>query len=215
MAASALLLSQQISIREPKEWTGVTDTVADFSRQHVQLVHLADEPKPRSDEMPISNLTDLYIHELKDLYSANEQAAEIHARMAEAAKNTDVKSALHDAVTGIRKGMKDVEAICEAHGKPVGNVMCKSMRGLIEEAKAHVFDEQFGDEDTQDAAIISQTQRMNHYALAGYGTATAFAKSLGLSDDYQTLQKNLDNIYGGDRRMTKIAETTVNSAAQA
>ncbi len=164
--------------------------------------------------MPISNLKDLYVHELKDLYSANEQAVAVHQSMADAAKNAELASALHDAVTGIKNGMKDVEAICRAHGQPAGGMTCKGMKGLVEEARAHVFEEQYGDQDTQDASIISQTQRMNHYALAGYGTATAFAKSLGLSDDAAKLQKNLDNIYGGDRRMTALAERTVNSAAK-
>jgi len=162
----------------------------------------------------ISDLKDLYLHELKDLYSANEQAISVHEKMGGAAKNSELKSALKDAVDGIKDGMKAVEAICSAHGIKATDEKCRGMEGLVKEAEAHALKEQYSDEDTQDAAIIAQAQRMNHYAIAGYGTATAFAKRLGLSDDVTTLQKNLDNIHGGDRRMTKLAETSVNRAAQ-
>ena len=164
--------------------------------------------------MSISNLTQLYIHELQDLYSANEQAVSIHRRMADAAKNTELKAALNDAVTGIQNGMKDVKAICQTHNEAAGGMACKGMKGLVEEASAHVFDEEYGDDDTRDAAIIAQAQRMTHYALAGYGTAAAFSRRLGLADDTAKLMQNLDNIYGGDRRMTALAESAVNAAAQ-
>lgn len=164
--------------------------------------------------MAIANLTDLYVHELQDLYSANEQCVSIHERMHGEAKSDDLKAALKDAIDGIKSGMGDVKSVCEGHGKKVDGTTCKGMKGLVEEAKAHVFDETFGDDDTKDAAIIAQAQRMNHYALAGYGTATAFAKSLKLTSDHDTLYKNLDNLYSGDRRLTKIAETSVNAAAK-
>jgi ferritin-like metal-binding protein YciE len=89
------------------------------------------------------------------------------------------------------------------------------MEGLVKEAKAHAIDANIEDKDVRDASIITQYQRMVHYGVAGYGTAAAFAKRLGLTDDAATLAKCLDDTYDGDRRMNKIAEREVNPAAAA
>ena len=87
------------------------------------------------------------------------------------------------------------------------------MEGLVKEAKAHAIDAEIEDEDVRDASIISQYQRMTHYALAGYGTVLAFARRLGFKDDAEQLQTCLDNTYSGDREMSQLAEGEVNREA--
>jgi ferritin-like metal-binding protein YciE len=79
------------------------------------------------------------------------------------------------------------------------------MEGLVNEVDAHVLEADFGDDATRDAMIITQYQRMVHYALAGYGCLLAFANRLNLDQDAAILQKQLDETYDGDRRMTAIA----------
>lgn len=81
------------------------------------------------------------------------------------------------------------------------------------EARKHALETEFADEDAQDAAIISQYQRMAHYAIAGYGCVRTFANRLGLDGDAAKLQECLDNTWEGDRHMTEIAEGGVNKAA--
>jgi ferritin-like metal-binding protein YciE len=88
------------------------------------------------------------------------------------------------------------------------------MEGLVAEAHAHVLDAEFGNDDVRDAMIITQYQRMVHYALAGYGCLVAFANRIGKDGEAAQLQTLLDHTYDGDRRMTQIAtEGGVNKAA--
>jgi len=164
--------------------------------------------------MAVKNLKDLYIHELKDLYNADKQSKAIHKKILKKVSNDKLKDAVKDCIEGIDEGMEMIKTICERHKvKPTG-MTCKGMKGLVEEAKAHVLDEKFGDMDARDASIIAQSQRMTHYAIAGYGTAAAFAKSLGFKDDAKELKECLDNTYGGDRRMTKLATSGINRKAK-
>jgi len=164
--------------------------------------------------MAVKNLKDLYIHELKDLYNADKQAKAVHKKLLKAATNSKLKTALQKSIEGIDEGMEILSDICKSHDKKPTGMTCKGMKGLVEEAKHHALEEKFGDEDARDASIIAQSQRMTHYAIAGYGTAAAFAKSLGFKDDAKKLKKCLDNTYGGDRKMTKLATSEINRKAK-
>lgn len=163
--------------------------------------------------MTTHNLTDLYIHELQDLYSADKQAAAVTKKLIGAASNGKLVEALKDSFKGIEEGMEIITDICSIHGAKPSGTMCKGMKGLVEEVDAHVFNEEFDGDEVQDASIVAQTQRMTHYAIAGYGTAAAFAKALTQDEDASKLKKCLDGCYDGDRRLTEIAENTVNTDA--
>ena len=163
--------------------------------------------------MALNSLKDAYIDQLQDLYSACKQSRGITSRMAEAAKHEDLKAALQAGVEGIETGMGDLETLCSHHGCDPSGSHCKGMEGLVAEAEADVFEEAFGDDDTRDAVIISQYQRMAHYAIAGYGTLLAFARRLGAKDDVGILERCLDSGYDGDRHMTEIATAGVNPDA--
>jgi len=164
--------------------------------------------------MAIKNLEDLYIHELKDLYNADKQAKVVHKKLLKAATNTKLKRALESSIKGIDDGMTMLTDICESHNKKATGLTCKGMKGLVEEAKHHVLEHDFTDMAAKDASIIAQSQRMTHYAIAGYGTAAAFATSLGYKKDAKMLQKCLDKTYGGDRKMTKLATSGINRKAK-
>jgi len=164
--------------------------------------------------MAVKNLNDLYIHELKDIYNADKQAKAVHKKLLKAAKNSKLKEAIENCISGIDEGMEILSDICSEHGKKPTGMTCKGMKGLVDEAKHHVLEETFKDSDAKDASIIAQSQRMTHYAIAGYGTAAAFAKSLGFKEDAVKLKKCLDATYGGDKRMTKIATSGINKKAK-
>ena len=92
---------------------------------------------------------------------------------------------------------------------------CKGMEGLVAEATKHVLEEGPKKGPLLDTIIIAQYQRMTHYGIAGFGTAAAYAKALGLKDDEKRLKDATKEIYGGDEYMTKLAETGVNLQAEA
>ena len=163
--------------------------------------------------MAISSLHDVYHDQLQDMYSACKQSHDVTAKLAEAAKDKDLKEALNDGAKGISEGMEKVADLCKAHDIDPTGEHCKGMEGLVKEARSHGLEEDFDDEDAQDAMIITQYQRMVHYAIAGYGCLVAFAKRLDLDDDAKVLQKCLDETYDGDRRMTEIATGGVNAKA--
>lgn len=163
--------------------------------------------------MPMDTLKDIYVDQLQDLYSANRQSLEATKKLVDAATNDDLKAALERGVDGIQRGIDTVADIVRGHDEDPTDEFCKGMEGLVKEVHAHVLDAEFGDDDTRDAMIISQYQRMTHYGLAGYGTVVAFARRLELNDDADKLQECLDNTYDGDRQMTQIATGGVNKAA--
>ena len=163
--------------------------------------------------MAIKNLKDLYLDQLRDLYSACKQSQPIVTDMGRAAKSADLSKALIAGNQGIADGMEVLATLCNEHGVDPTGEHCKGMEGLVTEARKHALETEFADEDAQDAAIISQYQRMAHYAIAGYGCVRTFANRLGLDGDAAKLQECLDNTWEGDRHMTEIAEGGVNKAA--
>jgi len=163
--------------------------------------------------MSISTLKDLYIDQLQDLYSADKQSLDVTKKLHDKASSSELKTALENGVKGISQGMEQVKGLIQGHDANPNGEHCKGMEGLVSEAKAHAINADIADKDVLDASIIAQYQRMTHYGIAGYGTALAFAKRLGLKDDEKTLQTCLDNTYGGDRHMTEIATGEVNKEA--
>ena len=165
--------------------------------------------------MAINTLKDVYIDQMQDIYSANKQSLDATRKLIDAATHSGLKDALKAGVEGIEQGKDKLGALIEGHDADPTGEFCKGMEGLVKEVHAHVLDAEFGDDDVRDAMIITQYQRMVHYALAGYGCCHAFAHRLGLEADAKTLKEMLDNTYDGDRTMTDIATGEVNRAAAA
>ena len=163
--------------------------------------------------MAIKNLKDLYLDQLKDLYSACKQSMPVVTELGRAAQSRELSEALIAGNQGISRGMEVLAELCDRHGVDPTGEHCKGMEGIVAEARKHGLETEYADEDAQDAAIITQYQRMMHYAIAGYGCVRTFANRLDLDGDAASLQECLDNTWEGDRRMTKIAEGGVNPAA--
>ncbi|MCC5969122.1 MAG: ferritin-like domain-containing protein [Pararhodobacter sp.] len=161
----------------------------------------------------MDNLKDVYLDQLKDLHSANKQARDATQKLAEAASNTALRHALEAGVAGIEDGSGKLEKLLAKHGKDAGGEHCKGMEGLVREARAHALKEDFSHDSARDAVIVTQYQRMAHYAIAGYGCAAAFAKQLGLKEEAATLAEMLKAAYSGDKTMTELAESGINEAA--
>lgn len=163
--------------------------------------------------MTINNLKDLYLDQLKDVYSACKQSMTVVAEMGRVAHSRELAEALIAGNEGIGRGMEALATLCNDHGQDPTGEHCKGMEGLVSEARKHAVQAEFGDDDTHDAAIITQYQRLAHYAIAGYGCLRSFANRLGLDGDGAVLQACLDKTQDGDLHMTRIAEGDVNQAA--
>lgn len=153
----------------------------------------------------MNTLRDVYHDQLQDLYSACKQSLDATTALGRAADDKELSEALIAGSKGISTGMDKIASICADHDLDPEGEHCAGMEGLVKEVHAHVLEEDFGDPAVRDAMIITQYQRMVHYALAGYGCLVAFANRLELDGDAAILNEQLDHTYDGDRHMTEIA----------
>lgn len=163
--------------------------------------------------MALNSLKDVYIDQLQDLYSACKQSRGATRELAQVASDADLKAALERGVEGIERGLDTLKEVITSHDADPDGEHCKGMEGLVSEAQAHALNEEFGDDAVRDAMIITQYQRMVHYAIAGYGCCKAFASRLGDSAAADKLNGCLDASYTGDRDMTDLATSGINKAA--
>lgn len=161
------------------------------------------------------DLKDIYIDELKDLWSANDQMNRLLKKITSKASDPALKDMLSKSHDGIAAHTDVLKELIGANDEKVSKEHCKGMEGLVEEATKHIVEEGPKKGPLLDVLIIAQYQRMTHYGIAGFGTAAAYAKALGLKDDEKKLRAATKEIYGGDEYMTKLAETGVNLQAEA
>jgi ferritin-like metal-binding protein YciE len=161
----------------------------------------------------ISSLKELYVDELKDLWSANDQMVRALTKIAPQAKNPKLVSMLQNSQQGITKHTEILKSLIEAQGEEVKKEHCKGMEGLAAEAIKHTIEEAPEEGPVRDAAIIAQYQRMTHYGITGFGTVSAFAKALKLEQDQTQLQSAVKDMYQSDELMTELAESAVNEQA--
>ena len=162
-----------------------------------------------------SNLSDLYIDELKDLWSANDQMVRALKKIAPEATNPKLKEMLETAKNGISGHTDLLKALIANQGEKVSKEHCRGMQGLVEEALKHTIEEGPIKGPVLDAAIIAQYQRMTHYGITGFGTVAAFSAALKLKDDNGKLRAAVKEMYQADELMTELAEAAVNTAAAA
>jgi len=163
--------------------------------------------------MPMNDLKEVYVDQLQDIYSANVQAVKATKKLQDAAADQGLKDALGAGVTGFQDGADKIKTLIEGHDADPNGEHCRGMEGLVREAQAHALDEDFGNGETRDAMIITQYQRMVHYALAAYGCVNAFARRLDADDDATVIAQLLDDTYEADRNMTHLATGGINKAA--
>lgn len=160
------------------------------------------------------DLHDIYVDELKDLWSANDQMLKAVKKITAKAKDAALKDMLTKSFNGITAHTGILKDLIAAREEKVSKEHCKGMEGLVAEAVKHVLEEGPDKSPLLDVLIIAQYQRMTHYGIAGFGTAAAYAKALGLKEDAKKLRDATKEIYGGDEYMTKLAETSVNLQAE-
>jgi ferritin-like metal-binding protein YciE len=163
--------------------------------------------------MKINSLRDVFIHELKDLYSAEKQLTKALPKMAKAAANENLAAGFEEHLQETEEHVNRLEKILKDLGETTRGDKCKAMEGLIEEGSKLI--EEDGNPEAIDALLISAAQRVEHYEIAGYGSARTFAKLLGENAAAKILQQTLDEEGATDKKLTKLAESQVNRQAEA
>lgn len=161
--------------------------------------------------MKLETLQDLYIHELKDLYSAEKQIIKALPKMAKAASNADLKAGFQQHLEETKEQAVRLEKLLASHDETTRGPRCKGMEGLLKEGEEMIEEE--ADEEVRDAGLIAAAQRVEHYEIAGYGCARTYAELLGDKDGAKVLQQTLDEEAATDKKLTKLAKSTVNIAA--
>ena len=151
-----------------------------------------------------NSLRQLYIDELKDLYSAETQMVRSLPKLAKASSSAELRQAFEEHLRQTSEQVSRLENIFEMlEEKPAGK-KCLGMEGLVKEA-AETMKEEY-DGALMDAALIGAAQRVEHYEIAGYGTARAFAELLDEPDHVALIEQTLQEEKQADEKLSQLAE---------
>lgn len=163
--------------------------------------------------MKLNNLNDLFIHELKDLYNAEQQITKALPKMIEKASSEKLRTAFETHLQETQTQIERLERVFNTIGEKATGEKCKAMEGIIREAEDMLKED--ADPAVMDAALIASAQRVEHYEIAGYGTLCTFAKQLGIDGEaIGLLESILSEEKDTDLKLTQIAEASINSKAQ-
>ncbi|MES2570117.1 MAG: ferritin-like domain-containing protein [Verrucomicrobiota bacterium] len=162
--------------------------------------------------MKIKSLRDLYIHELKDLYSAEKQLLKALPKMAKAASNEELVAAFEEHHSQTEQHVERLEQILDALGEPKRVEKCEGMEGILAESNTLITLDMT--KEVLDAALIAAAQKVEHYEIAGYGTVRTFAEMIGEDEAAKLLQMTLDEEIETDEKLTELAEDTINAEAE-
>lgn len=158
-----------------------------------------------------STLQELYVEELKDLYSAESQILKALPKMIKAATHEALKAAFETHRRQTETHVQRLEQVFEALGESPKGKKCHGMEGVIEEG-AELIQEK-PEPAVLDAGLVSAAQHVEHYEIAGYGSVRAWAEKLGLDKQAKLLGKTLDEEKKTDELLTQLAERSLNADA--
>ncbi|HZT41787.1 MAG TPA: ferritin-like domain-containing protein [Chthonomonadaceae bacterium] len=163
--------------------------------------------------MQIQSLQDLFVDELRDLYSAETQILKALPKMAEKAVSEELKNAFQQHLQQTQQHVQRLDQIFQSLQLDPKGKACKGMRGLLEEGDE--FLNEGVDRNVIDAGLISMAQRVEHYEIAGYGSVRTYAQQLGDNWAADLLQQTLDEEGQTDKKLTMLAEQRgINQQAQ-
>jgi ferritin-like metal-binding protein YciE len=161
--------------------------------------------------MELNTLTDLYVHELKDLYSAEKQILKALPKMAKAASNKELVTGFQQHLEQTKGHAERLEQILSNHKQTTRGPKCKGMEGVIAEGAEMIEEE--ADVELKDAGLIAAAQRVEHYEIAGYGTARTYAELLGDKEGEKLLALTLEEERQTDQKLSQLAKSAVNLSA--
>jgi ferritin-like metal-binding protein YciE len=159
----------------------------------------------------IKTMNDLFVHQLQDIYYAEQQLVKALPKMAGKTSDEQLKQGFQTHLDETKEHVKRLEQVFQMIGSQVKAVDCPAIDGIIEEADEVAGD--VADKAVLDAALINAAQAAEHYEIVRYGSLIAWARQLGRSDCASILQKTLDEEKMTDKKLTSIAEGKVNLRA--
>src|ERR1043166_4905018 len=162
--------------------------------------------------MKLETLKDLYIQELKDLYSAETQIIKALPKMAKAATNKELAAGFQEHLEQTKEHAARLEKILKGHDESTRGPKCKGMEGVLKEGAEMI--EEDAEDEVRDAGLISAAQRVEHYEMAGYGCARSYAELLGDQQAAQALEATLREETDTDKKLTDLAESVINVSAE-
>jgi ferritin-like metal-binding protein YciE len=153
--------------------------------------------------MKSNRLRHLYIEELKDLYSAENQLVKALPKMAKAATAPELRAGFEEHLGQTKEHVARLERIFKALGESPTGKKCKGMEGLIKEGAEMIAEDPAPEE--LDAGLISAAQRVEHYEMAGYGCVSTYATLLGDAQAASLLRETLEEERATDQKLTELS----------
>jgi ferritin-like metal-binding protein YciE len=161
--------------------------------------------------MSVGTMDELFVDELKDLYSAEKQITRALPKLVKAATSDELRQAFQSHLEETNGHVQRLEKAFEILGKSPKGKTCVGMKGVLEEGAEVLEDTDKG--EVRDAGLISAAQRVEHYEMAGYGAARNFAKLLGQDEIAELLEETLEEEKAADKKLTSIS-VQVNAEAK-
>lgn len=161
--------------------------------------------------MKLESLKELFIEELRDLYSAESQLVKALPKMAKAASSADLQNAFTEHLEQTKEHVARLEKIFEGLDKSPKGKTCKAMEGLITEGSELM--EEDAEPAVLDAGLIAAAQRVEHYEIAAYGTVRTYAETLGEKKAERLLHQTLQEEGETDKKLTTLAISLINLQA--
>lgn len=159
----------------------------------------------------IKKMDDLFVHTLRDIYYAEKQIVQALPEMIEKSSDVQLKQGFQSHLRETENHVKRLERVFQLQGKDPKGVDCPAIDGIIDEANEVAGEVE--DKNVLDAALIAAAQAVEHYEITRYGSLIAWAKQLGRQDCATLLQQNLDEEKAADKKLTAMAENSVNRKA--
>lgn len=164
-----------------------------------------------SSSTALNSFDELLVEQLQDLYDAEQRLVKALPLMAGAAHDATLKSAFQEHLRETEGQVRRLEQVFKSLGATAKSKTCAAMKGLVEEGDEVIS--AGGDPDVKDAALIAAAQKVEHYEIASYGTVRTFAQRLGRQDAARLLQETLDEEAATDKKLTALAERSINPKA--
>jgi ferritin-like metal-binding protein YciE len=162
--------------------------------------------------MSLATLHDLWVHELKDLYSAERQLVQALPKMAKAATSDELRTAFENHLSETEEHVSRIEQILQSFDESPKGQKCHGMEGLIDEGKGLL--EEDADPDVLDAGIIVAAQKVEHYEIASYGAVCEYARIMGHTEALALLEQTLEEEKNADQLLNQLAEGGINALAE-
>jgi ferritin-like metal-binding protein YciE len=153
-----------------------------------------------------TELKEILVEQLKDLYSAEKQLVKALPKMAKAATTEELSSGFKEHLEQTKEHVQRLETILEEMDEGTRGPVCRGMEGLVEEGSEVIEDDEL-EGDGKDVALIAAAQRVEHYEIAGYGCVRTYAEQLGMEDAASLLEQTLEEEKETDEKLNTVSES--------